>query len=98
MDRREGSVSDFGFRDWLALASCRSVVKRSLKTALVVGSILIVINHGSAIWQGDIGPERVWRMALTVIVPYLVSTSSSVCALREASRNQRIDSDCQGSN
>ncbi|MCW5756196.1 MAG: nitrate/nitrite transporter NrtS [Phycisphaeraceae bacterium] len=50
--------------------------------ALVVGTVLITINHGDAIVQGEIGPDRVLKMGLTVMVPYVVSTLSSVGALR----------------
>lgn len=66
-----------------ALALKPSVVKRALKYAVVVGSILITINHGDAILRGDLPPARLFRMGLTVIVPYVVSTLSSVGALRE---------------
>ncbi|MCH8133793.1 MAG: nitrate/nitrite transporter NrtS [Myxococcales bacterium] len=50
--------------------------------ALLVGPILILINHGDSILQGEIGPVRALKMALTMAVPYLVSTFSSVGALR----------------
>ena len=50
--------------------------------AAVVGSVLIVINHGDAILRGDLSRGRLFRMALTVLVPYCVSTYSSVQALR----------------
>jgi len=60
-----------------------SVVKRALKYAVVVGAILITINHGDAILRGDLPPARLFRMGLTVLVPYVVSTLSSVGAMRE---------------
>jgi len=47
-----------------------------------VGSVLVSINHGDAILRGDVGRGRLLRIALTVLVPYLVSTSSSVAAVR----------------
>jgi hypothetical protein len=67
----------------LVLALKPSVVKRALKYAVVVGSILIAINHGDAILRGDLPPGRLFRMGLTVLVPYVVSTLSSVGAMRE---------------
>jgi hypothetical protein len=70
--------------EWIRLATSGSVVRRGLKYAVVVGAVLIAINHGPAILNGDIGPERVLRMALTVAVPYVVSTLSSVGAPRQA--------------
>jgi hypothetical protein len=60
-----------------------SVIKRASKIALVVGCILIAINHSDAILKGDVSPARLFRMLLTVFVPYIVSTVSSVAAMRE---------------
>ena len=67
---------------FLALALSPRVVRRALLYALVVGAILIAINHGDALLAGQVGSERWWKMGLTVLVPYTVSTLSSVGALR----------------
>ena len=77
-------------RDWLVLAFKPSVVKRSLKYAIVVGSILILINHSDAILRRQVSLSRLLRMLLTVVVPYTVSTLSSVGALLERSRTEKI--------
>jgi hypothetical protein len=69
---------------WLSLATRGSVVRRALGYAVVVGAILIAINHGDAIVSGAVDGGRAAKMALTVLVPYCVSTLSSVGALREA--------------
>lgn len=67
--------------------ACRpDVVKRAMGYAVVVGGILIAINHGDALLQGDIGRVRIFKMALTVLVPYTVSTLSSVGAMKDAER------------
>jgi hypothetical protein len=58
------------------------VVRRALGYAVVVGAILIGINHGDAILRGDMDLVRLLKMGLTVIVPYTVSTLSSVQAMR----------------
>jgi hypothetical protein len=68
------------------LAFRASIVKRSLKIAIVVGVILITINHGDAILSGAVTRRRIFQMALTVVVPYVVSTLSSVQAMREMAR------------
>lgn len=68
---------------WIRLACSRVVVIRALKYALVVGAILIAINHGDVILSGDVSAAQVSKMILTVFVPYAVSTSSSVAAMRE---------------
>ena len=73
-------------RDWIVLAFKPSVVKRSIKYAIVVGSILIAINHSDAILNHTVTFSRFLRMSLTVLVPYTVSTLSSVGALLEQRR------------
>ncbi len=60
-----------------------SVVRRALAFAAIVGAILIAINHGDALLAGELSAARVLKMALTVVVPYAVSTISSVMALRQ---------------
>lgn len=69
---------------WLRSAAHPATVRRALLTAVIVGSVLIAINHGSAIISGQITSARVFQMCLTVLVPYIVSTASSV-----ATRNER---------
>ena len=64
------------------LALDGAVVRRALVMALVVGPILIFINHADSILHGEIGSVQALKMALTMAVPYLVSTYSSVGALR----------------
>jgi len=73
-------------KESLRLALESSVVKRALKYAVVVGLILITINYGDVILRGDLSGGRLFKMALTVVVPYVVSTLSSVGALREKSK------------
>jgi hypothetical protein len=57
---------------------------RALLYAVIVGTILIAINHGDAILRGEVDGIRIARMLLTTMVPYLVSTFSSVGAIRQA--------------
>jgi hypothetical protein len=66
----------------LQLAASRAVVRRALVYAVVVGAILIAINHADALARGDFDMVRGLKMGLTVLVPYTVSTLSSVQALR----------------
>jgi hypothetical protein len=70
-------------KEWFQLALWPSVVKRALKYALIVGFILIAINHGDAILSGQVTRGRLLKMLLTVMVPYVVSTLSSVGVLLE---------------
>ena len=77
-------LGDFVF--W-AIARQRDVVLRALKTAALVGLVLIAINHGDALVAGEVSFERLAKMLLTVLVPYLVSTFSSVSSLRARGRD-----------
>ena len=79
--------------EWLRVARERDVVRRALGYALVVGAVLIAINHGDALLGGQLGPLRLLRMGLTVIVPYCVSTASSVEAVRSLRRPVQPGSD-----
>jgi hypothetical protein len=74
--------------EWLRLALEGSVVRRALRTAAIVGTILTAINHGEALLHGDVDGMRVFRICLTVFVPYAVSTTSSVAALRSLRKPQ----------
>ncbi len=77
--------------EWLRLAVRPSVMRRALKFAFVVGCVLISINHGPAIVRGEVTLERILQMCLTVLVPYTVSTLSSVGAMREMARRERVE-------
>jgi hypothetical protein len=78
-------------KEWWRLAASPSVRRRATRVALVVGTVLIAINHGDALLQGDLGLGRLLKIALTVAVPYLVSTYASVAALRETRPEIRCD-------
>jgi hypothetical protein len=72
-------------KSWLEIATCATVVRRALAYAVVVGAVLIWINHGDAILRGDFDRSRLVKAFLTVCVPYTVSTLSSVQAIRQKS-------------
>ena len=74
--------------EWWRLAISQSIRTRATKVAIVVGIVLIVINHGDAIVRGEFSRGRIARIVLTVLVPYCVSTYSSVEALRERPKVQ----------
>lgn len=48
-------------------------ISTGLKTALGVGTLLFLINHGLALWRGNMDQERWASTALTYLMPYLVS-------------------------
>ena len=69
--------------EYCRLALQRSVVLRATRVAIVVGVILIAINQGDVLLRGDLTASTVVKLILTPLVPYLVSTFSSVAAMRE---------------
>jgi hypothetical protein len=66
-------------------------VLRALTYATVVGTVLILVNHGDALLTGDVSAGRLLRMGRTVMVPCLVSTFSSVGAIQEMRRQAGRD-------
>ncbi|WP_428101182.1 nitrate/nitrite transporter NrtS [Candidatus Rariloculus sp.] len=71
---------------WLSIVTQPRVWRRALLYGLVVGAILIAINHGDALLRGDIDGVRILKMILTPLVPFVVSTQSSVGAIRNFER------------
>lgn len=71
----------------LGYAISEGVPRRSLRIALAVGSILNLINQGDALFGGAL--VNWWKVALTYVVPYLVSTYG-VVAFRMARSNPPI--------
>ena len=69
------------FKESFRIATSRPVVVRSLLISLIVGTILIAINHGTGILRGEFDSTCMLRCGLTLVVPYCVSTVSSVLAL-----------------
>jgi hypothetical protein len=74
---------------WLGLAFRPSVVRRAVLYACVVGAVLITINHGDTIITGKATGAHVLKMLLTLVVPYVVSTLSSVGAIRQMEQAAR---------
>ncbi len=56
------------------------VIRTALRFAVVVGPILVFINHGDAIIAGTMSSTDWLKSALTMVVPYTVSTLSSISA------------------
>jgi hypothetical protein len=50
------------------------MLRRSLLTALVVGTILTAINQGNLILQGAFSSDMMWKIPLTYCVPFCVAT------------------------
>ena len=62
--------------NWLRLAGERAIVTNALRIALIAGTLLNLINQGPQVLHGN---SVDWpRLALTYVVPYVVSTISAV--------------------
>lgn len=61
-------------------------LSRSIKTALVVGSILGVINHGQDILSGPFSWHWVIPLLVTYLVPFSVATFGQVQGKRQRDR------------
>ena len=59
----------------------RPVLLTAIRIAIVVGTILALINHGSAILAMDLNEVQLMQIGLTYLVPYAVSTYSSISML-----------------
>ena len=68
---------------FLNLALRKSVIRRAMKIALIVGCILALINHGDRIIFQDMKSVDWFKILLTFCVPYCVSTVSSVLAIKQ---------------
>lgn len=52
----------------------RRMLRRSFLTALVVGTILTLINHGPDLFAGDFSSDLAWKIPLTYLVPFCVTS------------------------
>jgi hypothetical protein len=58
--------------------------RRCLRIALVVGTILVAINQGDSIVQGQLSAILALKLALDYLVPFLVSSTGYVAGRRRA--------------
>ena len=76
-------MSDAGRAGLWAIVFAPKVMRRAAAFGVGVGAVLVAINHGDAIVAGEIDARRWLKIGLTVLVPYCVSTATSVLAARE---------------
>jgi hypothetical protein len=58
-------------------------LRRAIILALVVGTLLAVINHYDTIMDGQISNKTVMKILVTYLVPFVVSLTSSTLADRK---------------
>jgi hypothetical protein len=52
----------------------RPLLRRSATTAVVVGTILVLINQGTTLVDGTASASLLWKVPLTYAVPFFVAT------------------------
>ena len=66
---------------WLKLACEPPVLMRGIRVAVIVGPILILLNHGDTLFFGTVTSAVALKMILTPLVPFCVSVYSSVSTI-----------------
>lgn len=69
-------------QSFLSIALSRPTVASAIKVALVVGTLLALINHYDKIPTMNFKTSDIFKILLTYLVPYGVSTWSAVKALQ----------------
>ncbi|WP_077343056.1 nitrate/nitrite transporter NrtS [Pseudocolwellia agarivorans] len=67
---------------FISLAFSKQVMFRAIKVALLVGTLLALINHSEKILTMTLSGEDFIKIILTYLVPYGVSTWSAVQAIK----------------
>ena len=67
--------AESGFRVFLRAAFSRDICIASIKVALVVGSLLNLVNQGTRLWNAE--PVNWFTFCLNFVVPYCVATYSA---------------------
>jgi hypothetical protein len=71
------------WRVFVSYALERDTLIRSTKTALVVGTVLGLINHGQALLTGHFTLEHLGPLLLTYLVPFSVATYGQIQGKRQ---------------
>ena len=69
------------YTEFWQCAISTTVLKRAFKMAVVVGSVLVLINYGDKLLTGALTARDGIKIAVTYCVPFCVSAFSSACAL-----------------
>jgi hypothetical protein len=68
-------------KQWIKVATRSDVVTRGVKVGALVGTILVAINQGDLILSDGLSAADGWKIVLTYLVPYCVSTYAGVSAI-----------------
>jgi class 3 adenylate cyclase len=78
---------------WYRVAADRAVLRRATITGVGVGTLLSIANNVDDLRAGRLPADQLLPIAITFVVPFLVSIASSVIALRVERRDQATTSD-----
>lgn len=79
----------------LCIFKHKPLLIKSLLTAIVVGTILVLINAGNKIFANQFPSDLYWKIPLTYCVPFLVATWG---ALINSKISREVFVDINGSN
>jgi hypothetical protein len=69
-------------REAVALWFARATLRKTLKIAAIVGTLLCLINQGSVILGGEVTAATWLRVGMNYIVPFCVSSIGFLSATR----------------
>jgi class 3 adenylate cyclase len=78
--------------EWLRTAADRSVLRRCLLTALLVGTPVALISYGDAIFSANRDPALGVEVGLLYVALYVVSSAASVFTIRQ---QRAVDQDAR---
>ncbi|MDX8411530.1 MAG: nitrate/nitrite transporter NrtS [Mariprofundaceae bacterium] len=73
-------------KERLLIACHPDTIKVAFRTALIVGPLLVLINYGDTFMAQEVSSGDWIKIALTMLVPYLVSTASCVGIVHRSRR------------
>ena len=56
------------------------ILKRSFRVAMLVGTILTLLNQGDALIIGPVDESLMWKIPLTYCVPFVVATYGALAS------------------
>ncbi len=64
-----------------------TMVRRSAKASVIVGTLLLALNQGDFIITGEFYRAMIWKIPLTYLVPFCVASWGSVTNARRFNRS-----------
>ena len=77
-----------GLKRYIVSLANPKFVSTGIKTAVFVGSLLFLVNHGLAFVRGEMTSERWISVILTYIMPYLVNVHGQHSSQRRLIRDK----------